>query len=73
MTRSITACFLPPYGMSGSVHTLAIFCSCMLNTKRAMKLDNVANLKEYYEIVGESRPLSGFVPTHADLFTEMHF
>ena len=24
------------------------------------------NLKEYYEIVGEARPLSGFVPTHAD-------
>ena len=31
------------------------------------------SLKEYYEIVGESRPLSGCVPTHADLFTEMHF
>ena len=30
-------------------------------------------LKEYYEIVGESRPLSVFFPTHADLFTEMHF
>ena len=29
--------------------------------------------KEYYEIVGESRPLSAFFPTHADLFTEMHF
>ena len=29
-------------------------------------------LKEYYEIVGESRPLSAFFPTHADLFTEMH-
>ena len=25
-------------------------------------------LKEYYGIVGESRPLSGFFPTHADLF-----
>ena len=23
-------------------------------------------LNEYYEIVGESRPLSGFFPTHAD-------
>ena len=23
-------------------------------------------LKEYYEIVDEARPLSGFVPTHAD-------
>ena len=30
-------------------------------------------LKEYYEIVGESRPLSGFFPTHTDFFTEMHF
>ena len=31
--------------------------------------------KEYpdYEIVGESRPLSAFFPTHVDLFTEMHF
>ena len=31
-------------------------------------------LKEYYEIVGESHPLSGFcfLPTHADSFTEMH-
>ena len=29
--------------------------------------------KEYYEIVDEARPLSGFFPTHADLFTEMHF
>ena len=34
------------------------------------------DLKEYYEydyeIVDEARPLSGFFPTHADLFTEMH-
>ena len=30
-------------------------------------------LKEYYEIVGESHPLSVFFPTHVDLFTEMHF
>ena len=29
-------------------------------------------LKEYYEIVDEARPLSGFLPTHADFFTEMH-
>ena len=26
------------------------------------------HLKEYYEIVGESRPLSGFFPTHAYFF-----
>ena len=25
-------------------------------------------LNEYYEMVGDSRPLSGFLPTHADLF-----
>ena len=25
-------------------------------------------LKEYYEIVNEARPLSGFVPTDADFF-----
>ena len=30
-------------------------------------------LKEYYEIVGESRPLSAFSPKHAEFFTEMHF
>ena len=29
-------------------------------------------LKEYYEIVGESRPLSAFFPKHADFVTEMH-
>ena len=32
-----------------------------------------SRLKEYYEIVGESRPLSAFFPKHADFFTEMHF
>ena len=32
----------------------------------------VLKLKEYYEIVGESRPLSEFFRTHADFFTEMH-
>ena len=36
-------------------------------------LDGITTLKEYYEIVGESRPLSAFFPTHADFFTEMHF
>ena len=29
-------------------------------------------LKEYYEIVNEARPLSWFHPTDADCFTEMH-
>ena len=28
----------------------------------------VLYLKEYYEIVDEARPLSGFFPTHADFF-----
>ena len=32
-----------------------------------------AQLKEYYEIVDEAHPLSGFFPTHAVFFTEMHF
>ena len=31
------------------------------------------SLKEYYEIVDESRPLSAFFPTHVDFFTEIHF
>ena len=32
------------------------------------------DLKVYYEIVKEARPLSGFFfSTHADFFTEMHF
>ena len=30
-------------------------------------------LKEYYDIGDEARPLLGSFPTHADLFTEMHF
>ena len=34
---------------------------------------NVFNLKEYYEIVDESRPLSGFFPTHADFFYRKAF
>ena len=40
---------------------------------QGIHLENLVALKEYYEIVGESRPLSAFFPTHADLFTEMHF
>ena len=35
--------------------------------------DIFIDLKEYYEIIDEARPLSGFYPTHADFFTEMHF
>ena len=33
----------------------------------------IRHLKEYYEIIDEARPLSGFFPTHADLFTKMNF
>ena len=33
---------------------------------------NAFLLKEYYEIVGESRPLSAFFPKQADFVTEMH-
>ena len=36
-------------------------------------MQRMTPLKEYYEIVGESRPLSAFFHTHADFFTEMHF
>ena len=32
----------------------------------------VDQLKEYYEIVGKSRPLSAFSPKHAVYLTEMH-
>ena len=31
------------------------------------------HLKEYHGLINEARPLSGFFPTDADLFTEMHF
>ena len=34
---------------------------------------NFRKLKEYYEIVGESRRLSAFFPTHVVFVTEMHF
>ena len=38
----------------------------LLSTRRQQWL-NLA-LKEYYEIVDEARPLSGFFPTHAGFF-----
>ena len=34
-----------------------------------MRQAGVCGLKEYYEIVDEARPLSGFFLTHADFFT----
>ena len=39
-------------------------CSYRIQTENSGWL----GLKEYYEIVDEARPLSGFVPTDADLF-----
>ena len=30
-------------------------------------------LQEYYKVANEARPLSGFSPTDADYFIEMHF
>ena len=46
---------------------------CEMHTKSFLpELEHVI-LKEYYEIVDEARPLSGFFPTHADFFTEIHF
>ena len=48
-----------------------IYTSRVVCPEHAVHL--VIDLKEYYEIVDEARPLSGFFPTHADFFTEMHF
>ena len=44
-----------------------------LSLKGQNNIHLVSWLKEYYEIVDEARPLSGFFTTHADLFTEIHF
>ena len=41
--------------------------------KGSWKAKPSQKLKVYYEIVNEAHPLSGFVPTDADCFTEMHF
>ena len=38
-----------------------------------VRVNLISTLKEYYEIVGKSRPLLAFFPTHADFYTEMHF
>ena len=54
-----------------TLHTLVEYK--LLNNKQAILYGVFVWLKEYYEIVDEARPLSGFVPMHADLFTEMHF
>ena len=47
--------------------------SIMLDTLYYVENITTITLKEYYEIVGESRPLSAFFPKHADFVTEMHF
>ena len=58
--------------MSVGMERLSVYC--VRFQQRVCDLaQSINKLKEYYEIVGESRPLSAFFPTHADLFTEMHF
>ena len=54
-------------------HPIQTFCIGSNFLVQNIKSKNCTCLKEYYEIVGESRPLSAFFPKHADLFTEMHF
>ena len=41
--------------------------------KPGNKPNYATSRKIAYEIVDEARPLSGFILTHADLCTEMHF
>ena len=49
-------------------------CNDLDHPKNSLFSARFLHLKEYYEIVDEARPLSGFFPTHADFFfTEMHF
>ena len=48
-------------------------CEARAQNVRLFELKMRLKLKEYYEIVGESRPLSAFFPKHADFFTEIHF
>ena len=56
-----------------SKHTLNVcVCPSVLNWSVEIWESLNGQLKEYYEIVDEARPLSGFFPTHADFFTEMH-
>ena len=58
----------------GTTH--AVFTVKLLKRQRKEEYQSTGTLltlKEYYEIVGESRPLSAFFPKHADFFTEMHF
>ena len=50
---------------------LDLVLGSMMQYNSAFWIETV--LKEYYEIVDEAHPLSEFFPTHADLFTEMHF
>ena len=50
-----------------------VLLMCITWVSHAKTCDITWDLKEYYEIVGESRPLPAFFPTHGDFFTEMHF
>ena len=65
------------YGIINSFLEMFISTTCnmmMMSWKYPQKaIPTIIQLKEYYEIVDEARPLSGFFPTHADFFTAMHF
>ena len=65
---NFTACE-PKYRIMLMVHPIGKNKIVLMKNKIALLI----SLKDYYEIVNEARPLSGFFPTDADLFTEMHF
>ena len=51
----------------------ALIGSSLRGLSKMVQQQVCRGLKEYYDILGESRPLSAFSPKHADFFTEMHF
>ena len=84
-TDAIKFVFINRYNYYNIVSFTSCYLIIILFTKVIYLYQNVSEtrsrwqmkvnycFKEYYEIVGESRPLSAFSPTHADFFTEMHF
>ena len=42
----------------------------MIRHENSSRFSEEFILKEYYEIVDEARPLSGFFPAHADFFLQ---
>ena len=63
--------------VSTTTTTMSVCASTNSLAKTAVSVSMIKGpskylLKEYYEIVDEAHPLSGFFPTHADFFTEMH-